>query len=77
MTHMTPSELFADINGPLLKEQRALINDLAAKAHYPVVITAEQQQLLEGLSNFLDCVADIAHDQFGIDCLFTGPEDTA
>jgi len=34
-------------------------------------VTTEQAELLTGLQNLLDEVADIAHDGYGIDCLLT------
>lgn len=57
--------LLKNIDGPLFKRQRIAVLDLIDGD-----IGAEKAEMLEGIQNLLDKVADIAHDTFGIDCLF-------
>jgi hypothetical protein len=65
------------INGPLFRQQRVLLLDLAARwdrdtAWLP---DKEQRRSLEGVINLLDEIADQAHDVHGIDCLLEEPLD--
>lgn len=73
MRPTTPEELVERIDGPLLRKQRQLLDDLLSAAAVPtdVRLTPEQVGLLEGLQGLLDNLADIAHDRYGADCLLT------
>jgi hypothetical protein len=66
MQTLTPEEFFNRIDGPLFLQQRQLLNDLLSAAAVPldVRLTPAQVELLEGLGNLLDNLADIAHDRF-------------
>ena len=64
---MTSNELFQGIDGPQLKQQRQLLSAIIDDGHAP---TEDDLELLEGLRNLLDCVADVAHDEYGKDTLF-------
>lgn len=82
-------ELFLGIDGPLLREQRErllnIISRLSKLAIYKEYSSARfagirlrpaDLEALEGIQNLLDGIADIAHDQFGKECLLTeGDED--
>lgn len=58
---------FTQIDGPTFRQQRELVFWLAEPgAHF---LSAEDAELLCGLSNLLDEIADEAHDRHGIDCL--------
>jgi len=59
------------IDGPTFRRQRQLLLRLAAlaregNAHKP---SDADQELLDGLVNLTDVIADQAHDNHGIDCL--------
>jgi hypothetical protein len=73
MKPMAADELVAGIDGPLLRKQRQLIEDLLSGAALPkdVRFPPEQVGLLEGLQGLLDNLADIAHDRYRKDCLQT------
>ncbi len=58
------------IDGPLFRKQR-----LALLEVFDLGITAEMSELLDGLVNLLDEIADQAHDRYGVDCLLEEPED--
>ena len=70
---MTANELFRGIEGQRFKQQRKLLSAIIDVGHTP---TEDDLELLEGLRNLLDCVADVAHDEYGKDTLFisVGPE---
>ena len=70
-------EIIGKINGPLFRNQRKLllkIADLAQKKQ-PYIAAADDDNLLEGLVNLTDDIADQAHDEHGIDCLICEDED--
>ena len=54
------------IDGPKLRAQRQAMLDLLNGT-----LTDGQREMLEGLVNMLDEIADQAHDNYGIDCLLT------
>ena len=65
------NDIIAKINGPLFRNQRLLllkIADLAQKKQ-PYEAAPGDEDLLEGLVNLTDDIADRAHDEHGIDCL--------
>jgi len=71
-----PSEaqnIFASLDGPLFRRQRELLLKLADQARHsqPITLTEQDQELLEGLINLTDALADEAHDRYGINCLIT------
>jgi len=71
------NDIFSKINGPLFRNQRLLllkIADLAQKKQ-PYMPAAGDDDLLEGLVNLTDDIADEAHDQHGIACLLEEDED--
>lgn len=53
------------IDGEEFARQRYLICELANSP----LLKSEHQQLLEGLTNLLDVIADDLHDRHGIECL--------
>ena len=60
------------IDGPLLRSQRELLYKLLDVAHrgVPYVLRSPtERELLEGIVEMLDAIADQAHDRHGIDCL--------
>lgn len=59
------------IDGPLLRRQRALLIALADDAHHnrSVRLGSSHAELLEGLIELIDAIADQARDEHGIDCL--------
>jgi hypothetical protein len=70
-------DIVRNINGPLFRNQRKLllkIADLAQKKQ-PYEPAPGDDDLLEGLVNLTDDIADRAHDQHGIDCLICEDED--
>jgi hypothetical protein len=59
------------IDGSQFRRQRELpilLTD-AARNDRPCELGSQQAELLEGLVNLTDAVADQAHDRYGIDCL--------
>lgn len=60
-----------DIDGPALRAQRGLLVELVkhAEAQTPPAMDVSRRELLEGLVNLTDAIADQAHDRYGIDCL--------
>jgi hypothetical protein len=64
------TELIKKIDGPLFKEQRQVILELIDDDS----LLTSDIRALQGLQNLLDEIADIAHDQYGIDCLLDLPE---
>lgn len=60
---------FTPIDGPLLRRQRALLLDMVEKK--AGWLTDEQQELIDGLVNLTDAIADYLHDEHGIDCLLS------
>lgn len=62
---------FMNVNGPLLKKQRAALLGLIDDLPLDPMRSPDELEALEGLQNLLDALADICHDDFGIDCLLT------
>ena len=62
------------LDGPLLRRQRDLLIALTEDARNgrQVQLGVEQRELLEGLIELTDAIADQAHDH-GIDCLIAEP----
>jgi hypothetical protein len=60
-----------DIDGPTLRAQRGLLVELVQHGgtQAPLEIDPGRRDLLEGLVNLTDAIADQAHDRHGIDCL--------
>jgi hypothetical protein len=58
---------FTQIDGPEFRKQRELVFRLAEPGAH--VLSAEDAELLRGLSNLLDEIADEAHDRYRVDCL--------
>lgn len=58
---------FTQIDGPKFRQQREVVFRLAEPG--ALVLSTEDAELLRGLSNLLDEIADEAHDHHGIDCL--------
>jgi hypothetical protein len=65
------------LDGPLLRRQRELLFLLmeAADESRPFDLGPAQFELLDGLVNLTDALADQAHDEYGIDCLVDGGGD--
>ena len=59
------------IDGPQFRAQRQLLLNLTqwAKRQAPLVSDPDQENLLNGLINLTDEIADQAHDNYGVDCL--------
>jgi hypothetical protein len=59
------------IDGPLFRLQRQMLLRLADPVHQglPFNPSAGDAELLEGLLQLTDEIADQAHDRFGVDCL--------
>ena len=68
-----PSRILANIDGLLFRQQRELLIKLADQASNskPCPLTKLDRELLEGLINLTDAIADEAHDRFGKNCLIT------
>lgn len=62
-----------EIDGPLLAEQRLILTEVAVDLCRPTASAAnyERGQLLAGLVELLDHVADQLHDEHGCDCLIS------
>lgn len=58
---------FAQIDGSVFRLQRELVFRLAEPGSH--VLSADDAELLRGLSNLLDEIANEAHDHHGVDCL--------
>ena len=60
------------IDGPQLRAQRQLLLDLmqCVKRQTALAGDPNNEHLLDGLINLTDELADQAHDNFGVDCLF-------
>lgn len=67
------SHILANINGPLFRQQRQLLIKLADQASNskPCQLTEHDRELLEGLMNLTDALADEAYDHYKINCLLT------
>ena len=65
-----------DIDGPKFRKQRELLFLLmeAADESRPFELGPEQFELLDGLVNLTDAIADQAQDNYGIDCLLVPDE---
>lgn len=59
-------ELFTRLDGPLFVKQRACLLMAAEDRERN---TDGEHELLMGLVEFTDAIADVAHDMYGIDCL--------
>jgi hypothetical protein len=59
------------IDGPQLRAQRQLLLKLMpwVKRQTPLVSDPDHENLLNGLINLTDEIADQAHDNYGVDCL--------
>ena len=70
------NDIFSKINGPLFRNQRLLLMKIAdlAQKKQPYLPAAGDDDLLDGLVNLTDDIADRAHDQHGIDCLLEEDE---
>ena len=66
-----------EIDGPQLRAQRQLLLRLkqCMNQGIPLASDPEHEDLLEGLINLTDAIADQAHDQHGIDCLLEPEEE--
>lgn len=62
--------LFKGLDGELFIEQRQLLLKME-----DMPLSAGEKELLGGLNNLLDDVADIAHDQYGVPCLMVDQDD--
>ena len=63
-----------NLDGPLFKQQRLLILRLLEwfRADEDTSLDASRDaDLLEGLTELLDAIADQAHDNYQVDCLIT------
>jgi hypothetical protein len=71
------NEIIGKIDGPLFRNQRLLLMKIADLAHrkQPYEPAPGDEDLLEGLVNLTDDIADQAHDGYGIACLFEENED--
>ena len=60
------------IDGPLLRAQRQRLLELADALHrgQPTQLAPSDKELLDGLVNLTDEIADQGADRHGIDCLF-------
>ena len=58
-------EYFLELDGPLFRRQRQALVRLRDCNQQ----SAEDRELIEGLINLTDAIADQAHDRHGIDCL--------
>lgn len=60
-----------DIDGPLFREQRRLLFKLAdyARRGVPMPQLPQHAELLDGLLELTDSIADQAYDKYGIECL--------
>jgi hypothetical protein len=69
--NMKEHNYLLSIDGPQFREQRELLIRLcaAARTGRPCELGLQKAELLEGLVNLTDAVADQAHDRYGIDCL--------
>lgn len=63
-------DLFSRMEGPMFKRQRQLLHKLEG-----MPLSQDETDDLDGLMNLLDAVADVAHDHYGVDCLFTEDQD--
>lgn len=66
---------FMSIDGPELKKQRTVLSALIAELPLREPRSPDELEALEGLQNLLDALADICHDDFGIDCLLTSEDE--
>ena len=78
---MSPEEFFKKIDGPLLREQRLWLlsqlekwNELVKDPDSRTAKAKKNLSIIEGLVGLTDNLADVAHDQFDIDCLLTKEE---
>lgn len=66
-----PNQYILHIDGHAFRAQRQLLIAIAhlARQDRPYNATSGDKELLEGLMELTDALADQAHDQHGIDCL--------
>ena len=66
-----PKQYGLHIDGKLFRKQRELLVKIADRVRrkQPYEPSPSDGELLEGLLNLTDEIADQAHDQHGIDCL--------
>jgi len=59
------------LDGPSLRDQRELLMQLQNlfTLSPTTLVRPDEKQLLEGLINLTDAIADQAHDRYGVDCL--------
>ncbi len=55
---------------PLFKEQRKFLNTLINTS----IVTEKEFDILLGIQNLLDSIADVAHDKYGLDTLLEEEE---
>ena len=69
-----PKQYVLHIDGKLFRAQRELLVKIAdlVRRKQPYKPSPADGELLEGLLNLSDAIADQAHDQHGIDCLLDG-----
>lgn len=65
------------IDGPLFKRQRLFLMDVERLLEKFDCFEGDERELLTGLTNLLDELADEAHDVYGIDCLLEGGNNEA
>jgi hypothetical protein len=65
-----------NLDGPLFRSQRELLQCLfdTARRQEPILLGTEETELLEGVLNLTDNLADQAADRYGIDCLLPTQE---
>jgi hypothetical protein len=77
MTMADPQSYILDIDGPLFCQQRELLGRIAnliGRQHRYNPLPGDAD-LLSGLVELTDAIADQAHDRFGIDCVLTDEND--
>ena len=65
------------LDGRTFRAQRELLMKIADLAHqgHPYEPVCGEEELLDGLLELTDAIADQAHDRYGIDCLLDDDED--
>lgn len=69
--NLTSKELLSRIDGPLLAKQRMLVDSLCEDTSF---LNDEDTELLRGLRNLLDELADCIYDEYGIDSFYFSEE---
>jgi hypothetical protein len=57
------------VDGPEFARQRELVLCMGVGGLVPLELGKQKDKLLDGLTNFLDVIADQLHDRYGISCL--------